>query len=59
MSGAGPGPTLVALTGWGSEEDQRRSRSSGFDLHLTNPVSIEALDEALQAWARRTAQVPG
>jgi PAS domain S-box-containing protein len=30
--------TLVALTGWGQEEDRRRSREAGFDAHLTKPV---------------------
>jgi signal transduction histidine kinase/ActR/RegA family two-component response regulator len=43
----GKQPVLVALTGWGNEEDRKRSRESGFDLHLTKPVSIESIDEAL------------
>ena len=29
---------LVALTGWGQEEDRRRSRDAGFNHHLTKPV---------------------
>ena len=29
---------LVALTGWGQEEDRRRSREAGFNHHLTKPV---------------------
>ena len=29
---------LVALTGYGQEEDRRRSREAGFDLHFTKPV---------------------
>ena len=45
----GPQPTLIALTGWAGEEDQRRSLGAGFDLHLAKPVSIEALEEALKA----------
>jgi CheY-like chemotaxis protein len=28
----------VALTGWGREEDRRRSREAGFDAHLVKPV---------------------
>ena len=28
---------LLALTGYGSDEDRRRSREAGFDLHLTSP----------------------
>ena len=29
---------LIALTGYGQAEDQRRAREAGFDLHLTKPV---------------------
>jgi CheY-like chemotaxis protein len=32
---------IVAVTGWGQEEDRRRSREAGFDLHLVKPVEIE------------------
>jgi len=42
--GALPG---IALTGYGMEEDMARSRRSGFQAHLTKPVSVEALDRAL------------
>jgi len=35
--------TLVALTGWGSEEDRRQSREAGFDFHLTKPVELAAV----------------
>jgi PAS domain S-box-containing protein len=38
---------LIALTGWGSEEDQRKSRAAGFDAHLTKPVEPSAVDEVL------------
>jgi PAS domain S-box-containing protein len=37
------GVYLVALTGYGQQEDQRRSREAGFDLHLVKPVSVDAL----------------
>lgn len=39
--------TLVALTGWGGDEDRRRSRAAGCDGHLTKPVAPEAIDAAL------------
>ncbi|MEO7774782.1 MAG: ATP-binding protein [Steroidobacteraceae bacterium] len=39
--------TLVALTGWGSAEDRRRSREAGFDHHLTKPVAPEAVEKML------------
>ena len=38
---------LVALTGWGQEEDRRRALDAGFDLHLTKPAPIEALEGLL------------
>jgi signal transduction histidine kinase len=42
-----PRPLLVALTGWGSEEDRRRAQTAGFDLHLVKPLDMTKLDEAL------------
>jgi two-component system CheB/CheR fusion protein len=39
--------TMVALTGWGSEEHRRRSREAGFDGHLTKPVDMGALRAVL------------
>jgi PAS domain S-box-containing protein len=35
--------TIIALTGWGQEDDRRRSKEAGFDGHLTKPVEYEAL----------------
>jgi PAS domain S-box-containing protein len=32
--------TLVAVTGWGQEEDKRRAAEAGFDHHLTKPVDL-------------------
>lgn len=34
---------LVAITGYGQEEDRARAAAAGFDLHLTKPISLEAL----------------
>jgi DNA-binding response OmpR family regulator len=34
---------LIALSGWGQEEDRIRSREAGFDLHLVKPVDSQAL----------------
>ena len=36
---------LVALTGWGQEEDKRRAGEAGFDRHLTKPVDPAALEK--------------
>ena len=38
---------LIALTGWGQDDDRRRSRAAGFDAHLVKPVSMEQLVEVL------------
>jgi PAS domain S-box-containing protein len=43
----GAGMFLVALTGWGHEEDRRRSLEAGFDLHMTKPVEFDALRKLL------------
>jgi CheY-like chemotaxis protein len=41
--------TLVALTGYGSEDDRRRSRAAGFDGHLVKPIDFDALERLLAA----------
>ncbi len=33
--------TLVALTGWGQDEDRQRTREAGFDQHLVKPVDLK------------------
>jgi CheY-like chemotaxis protein len=38
---------LTALTGWGQQEDRRRTAAAGFDQHLVKPVEPKALDELL------------
>ncbi len=38
---------LIALTGYGTEGDRRRSQEAGFNLHLTKPVAISTLEEVL------------
>ena len=34
---------LVAITGWGQDEDRRRALASGFDAHMTKPANPDAL----------------
>jgi CheY-like chemotaxis protein len=46
-------PTLVALTGWGQEEDRQRVREAGFHHHLVKPVAIEDLHALLAGIERR------
>ena len=42
---------VVALTGWGQEEDQRRSLEAGFDGHLVKPVDYAKLIALLSSLA--------
>ncbi|HEU4373306.1 MAG TPA: ATP-binding protein [Telluria sp.] len=42
-------PLLVALTGWGGEDDRERTAAAGFDLHLTKPVDLAAIEKMLSS----------
>ncbi len=50
---------LIALTGWGQEQDHQRSRAAGFDHHLVKPVDIRNLHDLLtdrsEPWQTRGA----
>ena len=43
------GVRLVALTGYGQQEDRRRALEAGFDAHLVKPVELRRLMEVLEA----------
>ena len=47
LTDAGKNLRLIALTGWGQDEDKRRAREAGFDHHLTKPVDPRRLDALL------------
>ena len=47
------GVVLVALTGWGQEEDRARARDAGFNFHLTKPANPHTLGELLGGMAPR------
>jgi PAS domain S-box-containing protein len=48
---------LIAVTGWGQEEDKQRARAAGFDHHLTKPVNLPDLEKLLEtAPGTRTTQ---
>lgn len=36
---------IAAVTGWGQEEDRRRTRNAGFDHHLVKPVAPEVIEQ--------------
>ena len=44
-----PEALLVAVSGWGQEEDRRRSRAAGFKHHFVKPVAVLALLAVLRA----------
>ncbi len=41
---------LIAVTGYGQDEDRRRSREAGFDHHLVKPVDAAALDKLIASF---------
>jgi PAS domain S-box-containing protein len=41
--------TLIALTGWGQDEDRRLSQTAGFEYHLTKPADVCALQTLLMS----------
>lgn len=42
-----PQVLLIALSGWGQDEDRRLSSEAGFDYHLVKPIEIEKLQKLL------------
>jgi signal transduction histidine kinase/ActR/RegA family two-component response regulator len=46
---------IAAVTGWGQDEDRRKSREAGFDSHFTKPLSPVVLEQLLVALAQRAA----
>ena len=49
---------LVAMTGYGREEDRRRSREAGFDHHLTKPAEFAEIERILANVCERS-RLPG
>ena len=46
---------LVALTGWGQDEDRRKSQDAGFDSHMVKPIEPAALEKLLANLKAETA----
>jgi PAS domain S-box-containing protein len=46
---------IVALTGWGREEDRQRTRRAGFDAHLVKPADVKAIDAVLDETSEVTS----
>lgn len=45
----GKNVAMIALTGWGQDEDRRKSEEAGFDGHLVKPVEHASLVQTLAA----------
>jgi CheY-like chemotaxis protein len=43
----GKSMVLIALTGWGQDEDKRRALEAGFHFHMVKPVDLRALENLL------------
>lgn len=52
------GVRLVALTGWGQPDDQRKTREAGFDYHLTKPADPQVLHGLLEQIGADLGAVP-
>jgi CheY-like chemotaxis protein/anti-sigma regulatory factor (Ser/Thr protein kinase) len=48
---------LIATTGWGQDEDRRRTKAAGFDHHLVKPLDHDKLQELLEQAPRQPAAV--
>ncbi|GAB3645627.1 response regulator [Ramlibacter alkalitolerans] len=46
---AGPGRTVVAVTGWGQPHDVQSAHEAGFDRHLVKPLDMDALMELISS----------
>jgi PAS domain S-box-containing protein len=47
QKGWGKGMVLIAITGWGQDEDKQRAKEAGFDHHLTKPIEPAELEKLL------------
>jgi CheY-like chemotaxis protein len=50
---------LVAQTGWGQDEDRRRSAEAGFNAHLVKPVDPAELQRILASLPKRPTVTKG
>jgi CheY-like chemotaxis protein len=49
---------VIALTGWGSQQDRARTAAAGFNAHLTKPVRPEQLLQVIDEWMTQLDAVP-
>lgn len=55
-SGLDPQPRIVALTGWGQDDDRERTRAAGFDAHLVKPATSEQIAGVLARSAQSSTR---
>jgi len=51
------GITIVALSGWGQEEDRRHGRAAGIDHHMLKPVNLRALTDVLAGYVHAEGEL--
>jgi CheY-like chemotaxis protein/anti-sigma regulatory factor (Ser/Thr protein kinase) len=59
QTNSGPPPLLVAVTGWGAEEDRLRAQDAGFDLHLVKPIDPERLNRLIAGYSHPCTKETG
>ena len=45
---------LLALTGWGQQDDKKKARAAGFDHHFTKPVDLREIEQVLADFAKQS-----
>ena len=56
---AGKDMLLVALSGWGQDDDRRKSKEAGFDYHFVKPVDLDTLTDLLTKVSKRSPALRG
>ncbi|MCU1500181.1 MAG: putative histidine kinase, hybrid [Acidimicrobiales bacterium] len=52
------GTRIVALTGWGTQQDRAKTAAAGFDAHLTKPIAPKQLMQLIDEWTPSIAMPP-
>ena len=53
----GRGVLLLAVTGWGQDDDKEKAKAAGFDYHFTKPVNPDEVEERVAAFLRTSASL--
>jgi CheY-like chemotaxis protein len=48
---------MIALTGWGQEDDRRKSEEAGFNGHLVKPVDYDKLLDLLEGFDKKSVKI--